>query len=142
MAAVINCIKISIMHQLIIIIYIYFRITLLYITGQEFILICLLLVTVFSSKVTSITAPPGFGYTLLLVRRNAILNTSVVFMHSLSEWSFGVHYILESTFRAVINVDQITEFTSNPCFEREVLAMTKFLTKETFYFVPFLILGQ
>ena len=31
-----------------------------------------ILVTVFGSKVTSITAPPGFGYTLLLVRRNAI----------------------------------------------------------------------
>ena len=32
-----------------------------------------ILVTVFGSKVTSITAPPGFGYTLLLVRRNAII---------------------------------------------------------------------
>ena len=53
----------------------YFRITLLYITGQEFIKNyrhLFTLVTVFGLKVTSITAPPGFGYTLLLVRRNAI----------------------------------------------------------------------
>ena len=72
MAAVINCIKISIMHQLIIIIYIYSNNSAVYnrtrIYPQLFIL-----VTVFGLKVTSITAPPGFGYTLLFVRRNAIV---------------------------------------------------------------------
>ena len=32
-----------------------------------------ILIAVLGLKVTSITAPPGFGYTLLLVRRNADL---------------------------------------------------------------------
>ena len=45
-----------------------------------------------------------------------------MFIHSLSEWSFCLPCILESTFRASNNMDQITEFTGNLCFEREVLA--------------------
>ena len=62
MAAVINCIKISIMHQLIIIIYIYSNNSAVYnrtrIYPQLFIL-----VTVFGLKVTSITVPPGADFT-------------------------------------------------------------------------------
>ena len=45
-----------------------------------------------------------------------ILNTSKVFIHSLSAWSFGFPNILESTLRAVNNVNQVVEFTSDLIF--------------------------
>ena len=36
------------------------------------------------------------------------MNTSVVFIHTLSNWSFGLSYILEATFSAINNVYYIT----------------------------------
>ena len=59
-----------------------------------------------------------------------------MFIHSLSEWPFGLPYVMVSRCRTVNDVDQITEFICNLCFKWEVLAL-KFFWAQAFYLVHF-----
>ena len=59
-------------------------------------------------------------------------------IHPLSQWSLGLTNILETTFRRVNNVDQITYFASNFIFWWEILAFKKLLGLEVFYTVQYL----
>ena len=51
------------------------------------------------------------------------MNTPEVFIHSLSQWSFGLSYILETTFGTVDEIDQITQFTCNLIFRWDIFAL-------------------
>ena len=50
---------------------------------------------------------------LLLRYAVFVLNTSEVFMPSLSEWSFGFSNVLETTLRAVNDVNQVAQFAAD-----------------------------
>ena len=61
-----------------------------------------------------------------------------MFIHSLSQRSFGLPYVLEATFRTVNEVNQIIEFTSNLIFWWEIFALESSFGGETGDRVQFL----
>ena len=71
-----------------------------------------------------------------------ILNTPTVFIHSLFERSFGFSYVLETTFRAVNDINQIAKFACDLMFWRRFLHTKLFLLKKLFMLSNFIIFGQ
>ena len=68
------------------------------------------------------------------------MNTPEVFIHSLSQWSFGLSYILETTFGTIDEIDQITQFTCNLIFRWEIFALL--LVEKLLIESIFFIFGQ
>ena len=66
-----------------------------------------------------------------------VLNTSIVFIHSLSEWSFGLSYVFEATFRAVNDVNQIASFACDLVFGRKIFTDKILFAKKSLYVVQF-----
>ena len=70
--------------------------------------------------------------------KSLVLNTSEMFIHSLSQWSLVFTNVVEATLRAIDKINQITDFTSNLTFwwkvlHMNVLRLKKLVTESIFF---------